>query len=113
MFQKVMARMGRVISLLRKYVNVLLNRSLYFLNHCSLQKGVFPSTWKSANVIPIVKKGDNTLPTNYRPVSLLNCLSNVFEKVVADRLITTETSITKPVGVFAKGFVYELVGGNY
>jgi hypothetical protein len=58
-----------------------------FFNY-SLRNGIFPTKWKSANVVPIFKKGDNTLPTNYRPVSLLNCLSKVFEKVVANRLIT-------------------------
>jgi hypothetical protein len=53
-----------------------------------LRNGIFPTKWKSANVVSIFKKGDNSLPTNYRPISLLHCLSKVFEKVVANRLIT-------------------------
>jgi hypothetical protein len=46
----------------------------------------------------LFKKGDNTLPTNYCPVSLLNCLSKVFEKVVANRLIAyiTDNNLVSP-----------------
>jgi hypothetical protein len=34
----------------------------------SLQEGVFPDVWKTANVIPIFKKGEADTPSNYRPV---------------------------------------------
>eukprot|EP00959_Pyramimonas_sp_CCMP1952_P426328 8929458-Pyramimonas_sp.AAC.1 len=30
-----------------------------------------PSTWRRANVALLFKKGDATLPSNYRPISLL------------------------------------------
>ncbi len=58
-----------------------------FFNY-SLDHGVFPSKWKHANVTPIFKKGDMSTVTNYRPVSLLSCLSKVFEKAVSNRLIS-------------------------
>jgi hypothetical protein len=48
----------------------------------SLAKGVFPKLWKKANVLPIFKKAEQFLPTNYRPISLLCILAKVFEKVV-------------------------------
>ena len=41
----------------------------------SLNEGIFPSKWKSANVLPLCKRGDKLSPGNYRPVSLLACLS--------------------------------------
>ena len=52
----------------------------------SLSLGKFPSNWKLANVVPIYKKGNVHKVENYRPVSLLSCLSKVAERVVANRL---------------------------
>ena len=48
----------------------------------SLQKGSFPELWKVANVLPLFKKGDPSLCTNYRPISLLPCIAKVFEKLM-------------------------------
>jgi hypothetical protein len=42
--------------------------------------------WKFANVIPIFKKNDRQDKLNYRPVSLLTCLSKICEKIVFIRL---------------------------
>ena len=56
--------------------------SLTRVFNCSMSCSKFPSQWKLANVIPIYKKGKLTEVSNYRPVSLLSCLSKVFEKVV-------------------------------
>ena len=36
----------------------------------TLHTGVLPNDWLSANVTPIFKKGDRSLPSNYHPVSL-------------------------------------------
>ena len=52
----------------------------------SLSQGVFPSMWKFANVIPIFKKNDRQDKLNYRPLSLLTCLSKICEKIVLIRL---------------------------
>ena len=37
----------------------------------SLDQGYFPNSWKEANVSPISKKDDKSLPNNYRSISLL------------------------------------------
>ncbi len=44
--------------------------------------GVFPKLWKIANIVPIHKKGSVHDPKMYRPVSLLPCVSKVFEKLM-------------------------------
>ena len=41
---------------------------------------------KFANVIPIFKKNDRQSKINYRPLSLLICLSKILEKIVFIRL---------------------------
>ena len=39
------------------------------LFQASLDQGIIPDEWKSANVVPIYKKGDRSKPENYRPRS--------------------------------------------
>ena len=56
--------------------------SLTKLCNLSLSKGIFPNSWKKANVIPIHKKNDNALVDNYRPVSLLSCVGKLLERAV-------------------------------
>ena len=48
--------------------------------------GIVPSSYKEANVSPVPKKGDLTLVTNYRPISLLNSEAKVFELLIFKRL---------------------------
>ena len=47
-----------------------------------LKLGVFPKMWKTSQIKMILKPGkDSTIPSSYRPISLLSCLSKLFEKV--------------------------------
>ena len=46
----------------------------------SLIQGVVPDDLKSARVVPLFKKNDNTEVGNYRPVSILTLISKVFER---------------------------------
>ena len=48
----------------------------------SLRSGTFPTQYKEANVCPVPKKGDTSIVSNYRPISLLNSESKVFERLV-------------------------------
>ena len=49
----------------------------YSLESCSL-----PVSWKTSNICPIFESGDPSTPSNYRPVSLLNTMEKVFEKII-------------------------------
>ena len=48
----------------------------------SLSQCKFPSAWKIAHVIAIFKKGDTSLPSNYRPISLISCVGKIMERVI-------------------------------
>ena len=48
----------------------------------SLRSGAFPTPYKEANVCPVPKKGDLSIVSNYRPISLLNAESKVLERLV-------------------------------
>ena len=53
----------------------------------SLSQGVFPDELKIAKVLPLFKSGDQTIFTNYRPISILPFLSKILEKLMYCRLI--------------------------
>ena len=48
----------------------------------SLRTGNFPACWKVSHVCPIHKSGDRSVPSNYRPVSLLCTPEKSFERAV-------------------------------
>jgi hypothetical protein len=53
----------------------------------SLSLNYFPSSWKVAKIIMLPKPGkDHTSPLSYRPISLLNSLGKLFEKIILKRL---------------------------
>lgn len=56
------------------------------------EKGELPSLWLQANVTPLYKKGSNTDPSNYRPVSLTSVVCKVMERIIRDRLMSHLTS---------------------
>jgi hypothetical protein len=58
----------------------MLSKPLSDLINKSVENGIYPSKLKHAKIIPIYKKGDETDPTNYRPISLLSVFNRIFEK---------------------------------
>ena len=71
--------------LLKEEANVLAE-PLSILFNRSLETCYFPVIWKDANVSPIYKKDDKTLPSNYRPISLLISVGKAMEQCVHKHL---------------------------
>ena len=64
-----------------KLVTIIIVEPLCSLYNKSLRLGIFPNKWKEAIVAPIYKnKGSASNLQNYRPISLLPCLSKILEK---------------------------------
>ena len=61
---------------------------IYYIIKSCLHISYFPDSWKTAKIIPVPKPGKskNSLHS-YRPISLLNSLSKVFEKVILIQLL--------------------------
>ena len=53
----------------------------------SLDEGVIPDIYKSANITPIHKGGVKTKPEQYRPVSLTSHIMKVFERVLKKSIL--------------------------
>ena len=60
---------------------------LWLLFIKSLQDGVVPQDWKTANVLPIFKKGSRSPAANHRLVSLRSQCSKLLESLICDAVI--------------------------
>ena len=67
----------RVLNYYIKHLTFLINQSL----------GIFPDELKLANVIPIYKSGSTMELNNYRPISVFNIFSQIFERLMYNKLI--------------------------
>ena len=54
----------------------------------SLSANYIAALWKMAKVVPLHTKGSTTSPANYRPISLVSCISKVMERVIIDQVQT-------------------------
>ncbi|XP_039452888.2 uncharacterized protein LOC120431830 [Culex pipiens pallens] len=79
---------------LAKPVSVIFNRSL--------SEGTFPDEWKLAAITPIHKTGSTTAAENYRPISILSCLPNVFEVLIHEGMYAAAQIV---ISEFQHGFV--------
>ena len=48
----------------------------------SLHQGELPMDWKRANIVPVFKKGDKTLASNYRPILLTSISCKIMECLI-------------------------------
>ena len=61
--------------------------SLSRLFNCCMREGHYPACFKVARVVPVFKGDDPVEFSNYRPVSVLPVLSQLFERVLRARLV--------------------------
>ena len=77
---------GLSMSLIKETID-LLAAPLSHICNLSFQRGVFPDKLKIAKILPVFKSDDPSLFSNYRPISILPCLSKVFEKLFLPQII--------------------------
>ena len=96
---------------LLKQIKQCITPSLTLIINQMLNTGIFPDSLKIAKVIPLFKKGDDKILSNYRPISLLSSISKVFEKVIYNQIYchfdTHNLFYISQYG-FRKGFSTEL-----
>ena len=86
----------------------ILSQPLSILFNRSLSQGYFPSRWKDGYLTPIYKKDDKSLPSNYRPISLLDPIGKVMERCVHKHLYNY-VSVNHLLTPFQSGFVPEIL----
>ena len=74
---------GKVLKNCAKSVSVPL--SLLFRK--SYYSSTLPADWKTANVVPIHKKGSKSDVENYRPISLTSIVGKILERIIRDELM--------------------------
>ncbi|KAL1447149.1 hypothetical protein WDU94_015605 [Cyamophila willieti] len=90
---------GRMVRTILPYVLPVLTH----IFNKSLSTGVFPTEWKSANVVPLQKINSPTSCNDYRPISLLPILSKALEKLAIWQIIDFAES-QNVLDVFQSGF---------
>ena len=63
------------------------SRILQVIFQKSLDEGILPQQWKTANITPIYKKESKCNPANYRPVSLTCITCKVLEHIINHHLL--------------------------
>jgi hypothetical protein len=75
----------------KKALKHLPKRAITFITklfNAHLRRQYLPPGWKHGRVISILKPGkDPTLPSSYRPISLLDTVGKLFEKVLVTRVL--------------------------
>ena len=60
---------------------------LKMIFQASYDTGILPQEWREANVVPVFKKGAQSDPANYRPISLTCISCKLMEHIVASNIM--------------------------
>ena len=71
-----------------------------------LKRNAFSNSAKVGSICPIFKgKGERTEIKNYRPVSILNCFSKVYERFIHENLTSSVTNFLSDfISAYRKGY---------
>ena len=88
---------GISVNLLKKIIHPIIDPLLHVFN-LSITSGACPDSLKIAKVIPVFKKDDASLVSNYRPISILPAISKILEKILYSRLydFVTQNNLLNP-----------------
>ena len=89
-----------------KLASEVLPKSLSIAMNNSITSFFFLDRAKVANFVPIDKKTDNKhTVSNFRPVSLLNCFSKIYENFIKNHIVNSMNNYISPyVSVYRKGY---------
>ena len=60
--------------------------SLLLIVNTSIATGIYPEEWKCSKVVPVFNQEDRADFDNYRPISIIPVVANVFERIIYDHL---------------------------
>ena len=69
---------GRLLKIAADILSPLLTK----IFNRSLSKGIYPSDWKMAKVLPVTINGEKCDRSNYRPICIISAVAKVFGKIV-------------------------------
>ena len=58
------------------------------ITNSMITQSLFPDKAKVSSITPVYKKDDRMEKKNYRPISVLSCLSKVLEKIIFQQMGT-------------------------
>ena len=73
------------VNIIRSVFDII-KKPLHFIFNLSLKQGIFPRSLKIARVVPVFKSGEESIISNYRPISILPCFSKLLERIMYNRL---------------------------
>ena len=78
--------LDKIFSRLIRYCADVISPYLTIIFNRSLLTGNFPHDWKAAKVTPSFKQCEGSDTNNYRPISVISVVANVFERIVYNQL---------------------------
>jgi hypothetical protein len=75
-----------ISNLILKNTATSLTEPLTKIFNISMRSGIFPEDWKLAHLSPIPKISNPKSKTNFRPISLLSCMSKVMERIIFEEM---------------------------
>ena len=60
----------------------------FLLNKYAANLMKYPASFKLANIIPVFKVGSRIQKDNYRPISILPIIAQIFEKLISQQMLS-------------------------